>query len=56
MLSHFFEEPARIREIRSSPSGALITYFKTGTPRSPLVDTFDQRNTLFAGRAEASGP
>jgi len=27
MLSHFFERPARIREIRSSPSGPLIEGF-----------------------------
>ena len=27
MLSHFFESPARIREIRSNPSAALIEGF-----------------------------
>jgi hypothetical protein len=27
MLSHFFERPARIREIRSGPSGTLIESF-----------------------------
>jgi hypothetical protein len=27
MLSHFFEAPTRIREIRSNPSGSLIEGF-----------------------------
>lgn len=57
MLSHFFESPGRIRAIRCNPSGVLleallITCLKADTRRSPLVDTFDQRNTLFIGRAE----